>query len=71
VRDPQDSKRGTLDEMPNSWEREFIMSTTSRKRASNGGMMLPSHSQKLTKNLPVSMNFRDKNGEKTEGNNFQ
>jgi hypothetical protein len=31
VRDAQDSKRGTLDEMPNSGERELVESTSSRK----------------------------------------
>ena len=32
VRDSQDSKGGTLDEMPNSRERELVESTSSRKR---------------------------------------
>ena len=31
VRDSQDSKGGTLDEMPYSGEREFVESTCSRK----------------------------------------
>ena len=31
VRDSQDSKRGTLDEMPDRGERVFIESTSSRK----------------------------------------
>jgi hypothetical protein len=31
VRDYQDSKRGTLDEMPDSRERELIEPTSSRK----------------------------------------
>jgi hypothetical protein len=31
VRDPQDSKGGTLDEMPNNRERELIEPTSSRK----------------------------------------
>ena len=31
MRDSQDSKGGTLDEMPNSGERELIESTSSRK----------------------------------------
>jgi hypothetical protein len=31
VRDSQDSKGGTLDEMPNSGERELVVSTSSRK----------------------------------------
>ena len=31
VRDSQDSKGGTLDEMPNSGERELVESTSSRK----------------------------------------
>jgi hypothetical protein len=31
LRNSQDSKRGTLDEMPDSWEREFIEPTSSRK----------------------------------------
>jgi hypothetical protein len=32
VRDSQDSKGGTLDEMPDSTERDLIESTSSRKR---------------------------------------
>ena len=31
MRDAQDSKAGTLDEMPNSEERELVESTSSRK----------------------------------------
>jgi hypothetical protein len=31
VRNAQDSKRGTLDEMPNSGERELVESISSRK----------------------------------------
>jgi hypothetical protein len=38
VRESQDSKRGTLCEMPNSGEQKLIESTISRKRASSGGM---------------------------------
>ena len=47
VKDSQDSKGGTLDEMPNSADRDLIESTSSRKRASNRGMELPPHSQNI------------------------
>jgi hypothetical protein len=47
VRESQDSKKGTLDDMPSSRERELVESTFSRKTASNGGMELASHSQKF------------------------
>jgi hypothetical protein len=44
VRNSQESKGGTLDEMPYSGERELVESTSSRKtgRASLGGIGLPS-----------------------------
>jgi hypothetical protein len=41
VRDSQDSKGGTLDEMPNHGEREHVESTSSRNRE------MPSHTQKF------------------------
>jgi hypothetical protein len=37
LRDSQKSKEGTLDEMPDSRERELIETTSSRKTASDGG----------------------------------
>ena len=37
VRDSQDSKGGTFDEMPNSRERELIEPTYSRKTGHKGG----------------------------------
>jgi hypothetical protein len=37
VRDSQDSKGGTLDEMPESREREFIEPTSSRQTLSSEG----------------------------------
>jgi hypothetical protein len=46
VRDSQDSKGGTLDEMPNSGEREIIEPTSSRKTGVVDSL-LPAHSQKL------------------------
>jgi hypothetical protein len=45
VRDSQDSKGGTLDELANSRKRELVESTSSRK--TSGRMRLPSHSQKF------------------------
>jgi hypothetical protein len=67
VRGSQHSKGRTLDVMPNSGERELIESTSSRKRASSGGIGLTSHSQKtLTQNCSCLKDYRDKNGEKPE-----
>jgi hypothetical protein len=46
VRESQDSKGGTLDEMPYSGKRELVESTSNRKtRATSGGIGLLSHSQ--------------------------
>jgi hypothetical protein len=45
-RDSQNSKGGTLDEMPYSGERELVESTSSRKTEKEE-MGLPSHSQNL------------------------
>ena len=48
VKDSQDSKGRTLDEMPNSGERELIESTSSRKKGHQvKGGEFPSHSQKF------------------------
>jgi hypothetical protein len=48
VRDSQDSKRVTFDELPNNGERKLVESTSSSKtEESRGRMGLPSHSQKL------------------------
>jgi hypothetical protein len=46
MRDSQDSKRGTLDQMPESREREFIEPTSSRKTGHpvrNGVVISQSH----------------------------
>ena len=45
MRDSQDSKRGTLDEMPNIGERKLVEPTSSRKTGHQGGMGLPSNGQ--------------------------
>jgi hypothetical protein len=45
VRDSQDSKRGTLDEMPYTGERELVEPTSSRKTGHQVRNGLPSHSQ--------------------------
>jgi hypothetical protein len=45
VRDSQDSKEGTLDEMPSSMERELIKPTSIRKLGHQVRNGLPSHSQ--------------------------
>ena len=44
VRESQDSKGRTLDEMPNSWERELIELSSNRKTG-NQMKELPFHSQ--------------------------
>jgi hypothetical protein len=51
VRDSQDSKGGTLDEMPNSGERELVESTSSRKTGHQveGWIAVP-QSKTLTQN---------------------
>ena len=45
MRDSQDSKGGTLDEMPDSRERELIEPTSSRKTGHQVREGLPYHSQ--------------------------
>jgi hypothetical protein len=48
VKDSPELTGGTLDEMPNSRERELVDSTSSRKhRVSSGRMGLSTHSQKF------------------------
>jgi hypothetical protein len=48
VRESQDSKGETLDEMPYNGEGKLVESTSSNGlEAPNGGIGLPSHSQKL------------------------
>ena len=53
VRDSQNSKGGTLDEMLNSVEMEFIESSSNRN-LSSGGTELSSHSQKLRPRIVLS-----------------
>jgi hypothetical protein len=50
VRDSQDSKGRTLDEMPNSGERELIKSTSSRKDIKWRDEVAIPHSKTLTQN---------------------
>jgi hypothetical protein len=52
VRDSQDSKRGTLDEIPNSGEREIVKPTSSRKTGhqAEGWVAIP-QSNTLTQNF--------------------
>jgi hypothetical protein len=45
VRDSQDSKRGTLDEMPYIGERKLVEPTSSRKTGHQVRDGLPSHNQ--------------------------
>jgi hypothetical protein len=73
VRDSQDSKGGTLDKMINSWERQIVESTSSRKtghkvercgwcptvKSSDPGLSLSKRTARI------------KNGEKTEGKENQ
>jgi hypothetical protein len=64
VRDSHDSKKGTLDEMPNSGKREFIESTSSRKT----GHQVEGWSCHLavkSSDPELFLNCRDKNGEET------
>ena len=72
MRDSQDSKGGTLDEMPDSREKELIELTSTRKtgRASNeGGEGHPTVTT-LTHNCSC-LNYRDGNGEKPEEKKVQ
>jgi hypothetical protein len=64
MRVSQDSKGGTLDEMPNSEERELVESTSIRKTEHlEEGWGGQSHSQKLWPRIVlVWKNCRDKNG---------
>jgi hypothetical protein len=50
VRDSQDSKRGTLDEMPYSGERKLVEPTSSRDRASSEGKVAIPRSKTLNPN---------------------
>jgi hypothetical protein len=67
VRDSQDSKGGTLDEMPNSRESEFIEPTSNRKighQLKDGVDILHSHLWPVI--VPVGKNYRDGKGEEPE-----
>jgi hypothetical protein len=72
VRASQDSKGRTLDEMPDSREREHIESTSSRKTGHQmrDGVAIP-QSQLWSITVPVWKNYRDGNGEKPEEKKVQ
>lgn len=58
----------TLDEMPNSVERDLRVHLQYIDIASKGGIGLLTDSQNFWPySVPVKKNYRDKNGEKTEG----
>ena len=68
MRDCQDSKRGTLDEMSYSGERELVESASRRRQKcfpSNGGIGLPSHSRKFDPELFLSKRIAETKTEKS------
>jgi hypothetical protein len=72
VRDSQDSKGGTSDEMPDSREREFSKSIASRKTGHQvrDGVAIPqSHLWPII--VPIWKNCRDGNGEEPEEKQVQ
>jgi hypothetical protein len=73
MRDSQDSNGGTLDEMPNSRERELVESTSSRKTGHQveGWSCHPIVKNTDSELLLSKKNFRDKNGGETEGKEVQ
>ena len=72
VRDSQVSRRGTLNEMPDSRERDLIEPTSSRKTGNQvtDGVAI-SQSQIWPIIIPVWKNYRDGNGEETEEKKVQ
>jgi hypothetical protein len=72
VRDSEDWNGGTLDEMPNSAERELVESTSSRKTGYQvEGWGCHPTVNILTHIISVWKNWRDKSGEETEGKAVQ
>jgi hypothetical protein len=72
VRDSQDSKGGTFDEISDSRERELIEPTSSRKTGHQvrDGVAIP-QSKLWPKIVPVWKNYRDENGEEPEEKKVQ
>ena len=73
VRDSLDSERGTLEDMPNSAERELIESTSSRKTGHQveGWGCHPTVKNSDPELFLSKKKYRDKNGEETEGKEVQ
>ena len=71
MRASQDSKEGTLDEMPNSEERELAEFTSSRKTGNQveEWVAIP-QSETPTQSCSCLKELQRQNGEETEGKKF-